>query len=144
MTATLSIVGLARYVGAVSWLAPLMGFLGGASGAALWTGLLLLAYRARPDLDAADLAASAVRYRVFLGRAAKAVLALVACVNLSLLLSALRTWRLLPLSGDAAAVVLAPFAAGLVTVVIVLNRAAVIAAPAGLAGILTALGNAPG
>jgi uncharacterized membrane protein len=43
---------------------------------ALWTGLLLLAYRARPDLDAADPAASAARYRLFLGRAAKAVLAL--------------------------------------------------------------------
>jgi uncharacterized membrane protein len=177
---------------------------------ALWTGLLLLAYRARPDLDAADPAASAARYRLFLGRAAKAVLALVACVDLSLLLSGLRTWRLLPLSGDAAVLVLAPFAAGLITVGIVLTRAgqggfrlapaaaqpagpspadrdddrfwkagllyvnrgdpalvvaarfgagwtanlaspaawliiaALIAAPAGLAAILTALGNAPG
>jgi uncharacterized membrane protein len=90
---------------------------------ALWTGLLLLAYRARPDLDAADPAASAARYRVFLGRAAKAVLALVACVNLSLLLSALHTWRLLTLSGGAAVLVLAPFAAGLITVGIVLKRA---------------------
>lgn len=90
---------------------------------ALWTGLLLLAYRARPDLDAADPAASAARYRLFLGRAAKAVLALVACVNLSLLLSALRTWRLLPLADDAAVLVLAPFAAGLITVGIVLTGA---------------------
>jgi uncharacterized membrane protein len=90
---------------------------------ALWTGLLLLAWRARPDLDAADSAASAARYRVFLGRTAKAVLALVACVNLSLLLSALHTWRLLTLSGDTAVLVLAPFAAGLITVGMVLKRA---------------------
>jgi uncharacterized membrane protein len=90
---------------------------------ALWTGLLLLAWRARPDLDAADPAASAARYRAFLDRTAKAVLALVACVNLSLLLSALHTWRLLTLSGDTAVLVLAPFAAGLITVGMVLKRA---------------------
>lgn len=90
---------------------------------ALWTGLLLLAYRARPDLDAADPAASAARYRAFLARAAKAMLTLVACVDLSLLLSGLRTWHLLPFSGGTAAPVLAPFAAGLIIVVVVLTRA---------------------
>jgi uncharacterized membrane protein len=89
---------------------------------ALWTGLLLLAYRARPDLDAADPAASAARYRAFLGRAAKAMLALVACVNLPLLLSALHRWQLLPLPGDAEALVLVPFAVGLVTVGLVSTR----------------------
>jgi uncharacterized membrane protein len=221
--AVTTVTGVLRYPDLPAWLSITGGRLASKSPAsafapvigmgyvtALWTGLLLLAYRARPDLEAADPAASAARYRVFLGRAAKAVLALVACVNLSLLLSALRTWRLLPLSGDAAALVLAPFAAGLITVVIVLNRsgqggfrlarlsaqpaapgpadrdddrfwkagllyvnrgdpalvvaarfgagwtlnlanpaawlviAALIAAPAGIAAILTALGNAPG
>jgi uncharacterized membrane protein len=88
----------------------------------LWTGLLLLAYRCRPDLDAADPAGSAARYRQFLSRIARAVLALVTSVNLSLLLAGLRTWQLLPLSGSAAALVLAPFAGGLLTVAIVLTR----------------------
>jgi uncharacterized membrane protein len=221
--AATSAVGVLRYPGLPAWLPVTGGRLAPKSPAsafaavigqgyvtALWTGLLLLAYRARPDLDAPDPATSAARYRLFLGRAAKAVLALVACVNLTLLLSALRTWRLLPLSGGAAVLVLAPFAAGLITVGIVLTRAgqggfrlplvgaqptgpgpadrdddrfwkagllyvnrgdpalvvaarfgagwtvnlanpaawlviaALIAAPAGLAAILTALGNAPG
>ncbi len=89
---------------------------------AMWTGLILLAYRSRPDLDAADPAGSAARYRQFLSQLAKAVLALVTSVNLSLLLAGLRTWQLLPLTGSAAALMLAPFAAGLLIVAIVLTR----------------------
>ena len=88
---------------------------------AMWTGLILLAYRSRPDLDAADPAGSAARYRQFLSQFAKAVLALVTSVNLSLLLAGLRTWQLLPLTGSAAALMLAPFAADPL-VAIVLTR----------------------
>jgi uncharacterized membrane protein len=89
---------------------------------ALWTGLLLLIYRARPDLDAADPAASAARYRSFLGRAAKAMLTLVACVDLALLLSALRDWQLLPSSGAARLAPALPYAVGIAMLLAVVVR----------------------
>jgi uncharacterized membrane protein len=111
--------------GRLTWRSPASAFavlIGQGYVTALWTGLLLLAYRSRPDLDAADPAASAACYRQFLGQITRAVLVLVASVNLSLLLAGLRTWHLLPLPGGAAAVVLVPFAAGLTTVAFVLTR----------------------
>lgn len=76
---------------------------------ALWTCMLLLIYRARPDLDAADPSASAARYRAFLGRAARAMLTLVGCLNLTLLLFGLRDWQLVRFS---AGVLLLPLAVG--------------------------------
>ena len=81
---------------------------------ALWTGMLLLVYHSRPDLEAADAAASAARYRRFLAAFARAMLALVALVNLTLLLAALRTWHVYRPSGVGAALPLLPFAAGLI------------------------------
>lgn len=90
---------------------------------ALWSGLLLLIYRARPDLDAADPAASAARYRAFLARAGKAMLALVAGIDLTLLIAGLRSWQLLPVPRAASAVLMvAPFAAGLAALAVVLAR----------------------
>jgi len=87
---------------------------------ALWTCMLLLIFRARPDLDAADPRASAARYRAFLGRAAQAMLTLVACVDLTLLLYGLRDWQLLWLSGG---VLLLPLAVGFGAMFTVMFRA---------------------
>jgi len=89
---------------------------------ALWTIVLLLVYRARPELDAADPAASAARYRAFLARAARAMLTLAACVDLTLLLAGLSVWRLLRFTGGAAAVELLPFVAGLCILGMVIIR----------------------
>jgi uncharacterized membrane protein len=86
----------------------------------LWTAVLLLVYRARPDLDAADPRASAARYRAFLGRAARTMLTVVACVDLTLLLYALRNWQLLRLPGG---IVLLPVVAGLLAIIAMSIRA---------------------
>ena len=56
----------------------------------LWTGLMLLVYRARPDIEATDPAASTRRYRRYLTAVTRAVLTLLALVDLTLLLVALR------------------------------------------------------
>jgi uncharacterized membrane protein len=80
---------------------------------ALWTGMMLLVYRSRPDIETADPAASMSRYRRFLAAFTKAVLALLALVDLSLLLAALGKWQFYRLSGLRAALPVLPFAAGL-------------------------------
>ena len=80
---------------------------------ALWTGLMLIIYRSRPDIEAADPAASARRYRRFLAACTRAMLTLVALVDLSLLLAALRNWQVYRLSGAASALPLLPFVVGL-------------------------------
>jgi len=98
---------------------------------AVWTCVLLLVYRARPDLDAADPRASAARYRAFLGWAAKAMLTLVGCVNLTLLLYGLREWQLLRLGGGVA---LLPLAAGYFALFAVMIRAGQGGYRLGLAG----------
>jgi uncharacterized membrane protein len=60
---------------------------------------MLIVYRSRPDIEAADAAASTRRYRRFLAVCTRALLTLVALVNLSLLLAALRNWQVYRLSG---------------------------------------------
>lgn len=90
---------------------------------ALWTGLLVLVYRSRPDLEAADPAASLRRYRGFLTACAKVILVLAALVDLTLLLVALRTWQVYRVSGAGAALPLLPFAAGLLALAVVMLRA---------------------
>lgn len=85
----------------------------------LWTGVLLIVYHSRPDLDAADPTASAARYRTFLGRTAKTLLAVAACVDLTLLLFGLREWQVLRLAGG---VVLLPALAGVVALATVIIR----------------------
>jgi len=87
------------------------------------TGLLLLVYRSRPDLDTADPAASLRGYRTALGAVARALLILFACIDLTLLLSALRLWEVYHLPGGTALLVL-PVALGLVAFFATLVRAA--------------------
>ena len=80
---------------------------------ALWTAIMLIIYRSRPDIDVADPAASVRRYRRLLARCTSAMLALVTLIDLSLLLAALRNWQVYRLSGAGAALPLLPYAAGL-------------------------------
>ena len=94
----------------------------------LWTALLVLVYRSRPDLDTADPAASLRSYRKALGVFARAGLVLVACVDLSILLAALQLWQLLRLSGSGNVVVLVPFVAGLVAFFCAVLRAGAVRA----------------
>jgi len=89
---------------------------------ALWTGIMLIIHRSRPDIEAADPAASARRYRRFLARCTSGMLALVTLIDLSLLLSALRNWQVYRLSGAGAALPLLPYAAGLLVVVTLILR----------------------
>jgi uncharacterized membrane protein len=89
----------------------------------LWTGVMLLIYRSRPDIEAADAAASTRRYRSFLGAVTRAVLTLVALVDLSLLLAALGSWQVWRLPGITSALPLVPFMAGLLVVGVVAVRA---------------------
>ncbi len=80
----------------------------------LWTGLLVLVYRSRPDLDTADPAASLYRYRKALRAFGRAGLILLACVDASVLLFALDLWQVLHLSGGANVLMVLPVVAGLV------------------------------
>lgn len=90
---------------------------------ALASGMLLLAYRARPDIEARDPAGSADRQRAVRLTIARAVLTLVALVNATLLLVALRQWQLWRPSGTAEAFILAPFVLGFVALIVILWRA---------------------
>jgi len=90
----------------------------------LWTGLSLIIYRSRPDIEAADPAASTLRYRRFLAAFTRALLTLVALVDVGLLLVALRDWQLVRLSGSgSAALAVLPFAAGVLLLGAVALRA---------------------
>jgi uncharacterized membrane protein len=89
---------------------------------ALWTVLLLVIYHSRPDIEAADPAGSMIRFRRFLAVWTRAVLGLMALVNLTLLLAALQTWRVYHLSGAGSALTVLPFAAGLLALVAVALR----------------------
>jgi uncharacterized membrane protein len=85
----------------------------------LWTGLMLIVYRSRPDIEAADPAASTRRYRRYLAAVTQAVLTLAALVDLTLLLAALRNWQVYRLSGPGSALLILPFALGLVVLAVV-------------------------
>jgi uncharacterized membrane protein len=85
----------------------------------LWTGLLLIVCRSRPDIEAADPAASTRRYRRYLAAVTAAVLTLAALVDLTLLLAALRNWQVYRLSGPGSALMVLPFAVGLVVLAVV-------------------------
>lgn len=82
--------------------------------------LLWLSLRSRPDLDPADPAAGAARYRRFAVRTAAAVLVLAACVDLALLAVAWQSWN--GTGAFSPAAVLAPVAAGLLVVLAVAVR----------------------
>jgi uncharacterized membrane protein len=84
---------------------------------ALWTAIMLIIYRSRPDIDAADPASSVRRYRRLLARCTSAMLVLVTLIDLSLLLAALRNWQVYRLSGAGAALPMLPYAVGLLVLV---------------------------
>ena len=90
---------------------------------ALWTGLMLIVYRSRPDIEAADPVASALRYRRFLAAYTRALLTLIALVDTSLLLVALRDWQVYQLPGIGRALPALPFAAGVLLLAAVALRA---------------------
>jgi uncharacterized membrane protein len=77
----------------------------------VWTTLLTLTYRSRPDLDTGDPAASLRGYRRALGLIGRAGLILVACVDLTLALAALRRWQI---ADPPEGLVILPAALGLV------------------------------
>jgi uncharacterized membrane protein len=88
----------------------------------LWTGLMLIVYRSRPEIDAADVAASTLRYRRFLAAYTRALLTLIMLVDVSLLLVALRSWQVIRLPGIGSALPVLPFAAGLILLAAVALR----------------------
>ncbi|MGH3152955.1 MAG: DUF1648 domain-containing protein, partial [Streptosporangiaceae bacterium] len=89
----------------------------------LWTGLTVLIYRSRPDIDAADPAASLRRYRGLLASFTRAALALPALIDLTLLLIALQQWQLYRLHGTSAFLPLLPAVAGVLILIAVAMRA---------------------
>lgn len=80
----------------------------------LWAGLMVMVYRSRPDIEATDAAASTGRYRKFLTATTKTMLTLIALVDLSLLLAALRNWQVYRLAGIGSFLPLLPFMVGVV------------------------------
>ena len=88
-----------------------------------WSGIMLIIYRSRPDIEAADPAASTLRYRRFLAAFARALLIMAALVDTTLLLIALGDWQVYRLSGAAKALPVLPVAAGLVLLAAVAARA---------------------
>jgi len=89
---------------------------------ALWTGMLLVIYRSRPDIESADAAESTRRYRKFLAANTRAMLTLMALVNVTLLLATLPRWQIYRLSGISSVLPLLPFVAGLVILAVVAVR----------------------
>ena len=85
-------------------------------------GLALLTFRSRPELEAGDAHGSALRYRVFVVRVVGALLALVALVEVGLLLLALQTWGVYRLTGAAAVLPLLPILLGVLLVMVAALR----------------------
>ena len=77
-----------------------------------YSGLMLIVHRSRPDIEAADPAASALRYRRFLAVITRALLTTAALADLALLLIALPDWQVYRLSGVGRALPVLPFLAG--------------------------------
>jgi uncharacterized membrane protein len=89
----------------------------------VWTGMLRLIYRSRPDLETADPAASLRRYRVLLDTYTKAAFTFLALFDLSMLLLGLQRWGVYHLTGGAVVVLLLPILAGLIIYFTVALRA---------------------
>ena len=90
---------------------------------AVYSGLMLIVHRSRPDIEAADPAASTLRYRRFLAAFTRALLTLVALVDTSLLLVALHDWQVYRLPGTGRALPVLPVAAGVLLLAAVAARA---------------------
>ena len=89
----------------------------------VYSGLMLIVHRSRPDIEAADPGTSTLRYRRFLTAATRALLTLVALIDLSLLLIALPDWQVYRIAGIGRALPVLPFAAGLLLLGVVVLRA---------------------
>ena len=89
----------------------------------VYSGLMLIVHRSRPDIEAADPAASTLRYRRFLAVFTRALLTLVALIDTTLLLIALPDWQVYRLSGIGRALPVLPFAAGVLLLGVVAARA---------------------
>jgi uncharacterized membrane protein len=88
----------------------------------LATALLLVAYRARPDIETRDPAGSAARQRAIFTTAGRAILTVIAGVNLTLLLAALKRWQLWQFPGAAQALIPLPFVLALAALILMLWR----------------------
>jgi uncharacterized membrane protein len=89
----------------------------------VYSGLMLIVHRSRPDIEAAGPAASTLRYRRFLAAITRALLTLVALADASLLLIALPDWQVYRLSGIGRALPVLPFVAGVLLLAAVAARA---------------------
>ena len=89
---------------------------------ALGTGLMLIIYRSRPDIEAADPAASTLRYRRFLAAYTRALLTLIALIDTTLLLIALHDWQVYQIPGAGRALPALPAAAGVLLLAAVALR----------------------
>jgi uncharacterized membrane protein len=87
---------------------------------ALWTGLLVLVYRSRPDIEPAEPTASLRRYRKLLASLGRAVLVMTALVDATFLLAALQIWQLYRPPG---VLLLLPGAAGVLILIAAAARA---------------------
>jgi uncharacterized membrane protein len=93
----------------------------------LGSGMLALVFRSRPELDTSDPAESqrSLRgYRKALGEFARALLIMLACVDLTLFLAALQQWQVYRLPAGGIALILLPVVLGLVTLFVTLVLAA--------------------
>jgi uncharacterized membrane protein len=88
----------------------------------LIAGLLVLTYRSRPEVDAADPAGSTLRYRRFLAALGRGLLVLAALVDSSLLLGALQIWAVYRPSAARVALTVLPALLGVVVLVILSVR----------------------
>jgi uncharacterized membrane protein len=129
-------IGLSGHRVATSPVSAFGVVLGQVYATGLWTALLVLVYRSRPDLDTADPAASLRAHRKALAVFGRAGLVLLACVDLTLLLAALQLWQILRLSGSGDVLLVVPFALGLAVFFCAVVRAG--AVRAGAAGGATA------
>jgi uncharacterized membrane protein len=84
---------------------------------------MLLVHRSRPDIDAADPAASTLRYRRFLAAITRALLTMAALADLGLLLIALPDWQVYRLSSIGRALPVLPLAAGVLLLAAVAAQA---------------------
>jgi uncharacterized membrane protein len=89
----------------------------------LWSGLMPIVYRSRPDIEAADPAASALRYRRFLAAMTRTLLAMAALADTTLLLIALPDWQVYRFSGIGRALPALPVVAGVLLLAAVTVRA---------------------
>jgi uncharacterized membrane protein len=89
----------------------------------VYSGLMLIVHRSRPDIEGADPTASTLRYRRFLVGATRALLTMAALVDASLLLIALPDWQVYRLSGLGRALPVLPVAVGVLLLTVGAARA---------------------